>query len=193
MRKVNYVLSLTLCASGLLGATQGIARTDLGLGLKTGGENFGVELLGPRWFNESLCLTVSALFDATQDKTLLREETASAVRIVSQGVDSRAIKGGLTWYPFPEATIRPYVAGGGGISFREWDFFDRTIESQRIVAETTASDRGTSWVSWASIGAEWALSESWFLMAEFQYDWAPDFHGQDMQGLAFFAGLRWRF
>jgi len=186
----TYVLAVAMFLA-LAPATQG----DIGVGVKIGIENLGFEVLGPRWFGESLCLVGSVAFEAKDRRTLLRESIPPFERQVTQSISSASAKLGILWYPLPKRTVRPYVGAGPGISFRKWEVREQiaNMVDMELVSQSRESDRERAWTAWGTVGLEWAIVPRNFLIVEAQYEYPADFHEKEVGGLTFFAGLRWRF
>jgi len=134
----------------------------------------------------------------------LPREAAPPLRYTAiQTIDAWSLKLGAIWYPRPKATWRPYVGGGIGVSFRDWELREQTIEDRVdpdsgqtlpvVIDEERSTDRDTTGIAWASVGVELELSRSWSLFAEGQYDIESDFHNVDRGGCSAFGGIRWRF
>lgn len=100
---------------------------------------------------------------------------------------------GVLWFPWPEATLRPYIGGGAGQSFRDWELRETTAQNQVVISESRETDRDTAFVAYGTVGIEAVLSKSWALTTEVQYSTQDDFHGVDLDGVSVFGGIRWRF
>jgi hypothetical protein len=170
-----------------------IGRADIGAGVKAGGSAFEVEVLGPRWFGDALCLTLAANMGADEEGDLPRLDAPPLDYTATQTVDSWALKFGAIWFPWPQAAWRPYIGAGTGVSFRDWELREQTIEDHVVIEETRTTDRGIEWIGWTSLGLEVVLSNSWSLTVEGQYYVESDFHDVDMGGFSAFGGIRWRF
>ena len=189
------------CVLLLVLGSAGIARASVGIGVR-GGWTFagdgdgvlGVDVLGPKWFGESVRLFFSAgLYDGHADAD--RTEVGGLVYDDRERSSGSYWKLGVLYYPWPDL----YVGGGFGALDREWKVsrkVSRPGGSPPIyepVSSERQTDSDTSALYWITVGKEFRITDSTILVLEAEYDWSDDFRGAGGDGFAAFVGYRWEF
>lgn len=202
--RVWMVVVLGLCMTCAVQAGDWVIGGKGGVNLSDdAGGRFGLEVFTPAYCNESLRLTVQAIWSEQVGDDIPQPDSPPLFRDADEEVNAWSLKAGVLYYLTPPGTSRVYVGGGGGLYFRDWEREDRTFilstdettgQTQEVtLSRTKDSDSGTDCVWWGMLGFTSQIGDGACFFAEAQYDFVDDFHGYSHDGLSIMAGLRWRF